>query len=215
MAAAGAWRRAAGSSALELDGEGSALFGSAARPGRTALGGARVERRLGASAGSRMRGSGHLAWRGAGLLTGRALDAGAWWRGAGRAVVTARVERMWAEGQLFEGDDRDRVLAVVPVRYTEGLATLTLTEECGSLQVGAGARRDPDAPQRVEARWQLGATARPRAPAPRCCCRPSAHRRTSRAAPTAPRRSAPACGGRARAASHPWRHRACQGAAPS
>ena len=156
----GAWRRPLGRVALEVDAEGSALFGSAARPGRSVLAGVKAERRVGTAGGVWLRGGGHLAWRESGPLTGHVLDAGAWWTPEPRLLLGGRIQRTVAEGQLFADASRDRVLAIVPVRHTEASVSALLRSAWGELQVGGGVRHDRDALQRLEPRWSFASTIR-------------------------------------------------------
>lgn len=142
--------------AWELAGEASALSATGARTSESVLGGARLLCGIGAHGGVWARGSGHVAWRESGALTGRGVELGGWWR-APRASLGVTLTREWAQGQLFDGPVRTRVLGVVPVRYDEGAFALGTVASWGTLDVTAGARHDPDAIHRIEPLWSVTA----------------------------------------------------------
>jgi hypothetical protein len=117
---------------------------------------ARLLRPLG-SGGVWLRGSGNVAHREAGLLWGRGVDAGAWWRRAGLQLVTA-VTREWNVAQLFTGPGRRGFAGVVPVRYTEGSVGALVEGERASLAVEGQLRRDPGAERATDPGFSATAT---------------------------------------------------------
>lgn len=143
--------------AWEVGGDGSVLLGSSMRPSRSLLATGRVLHSIGESGGAWLRGAGHVAWREAGALGGGGVEAGAWRRHA-TGAFTATLVQQWAEAQLFASAERDRVLDIVPVRYTEASLAATAQRAWGSVELMAGARRDPDAPRVIEPIWRLSAT---------------------------------------------------------
>jgi hypothetical protein len=137
----------------ELSGEGGGLISTASGssgPWSTSAGaGARLLRPLGAG-GVWLRGSGNVAKREApGLLWGRGVDAGAWWRRAGVQLV-ASVIREWSVAQLFTGPGREGFAGVVPVQYTEGGVGMLVERDHTALALSGQLRRDPGAERVVE-----------------------------------------------------------------
>jgi hypothetical protein len=139
----------------ELGAEAGSMLGSQWRASTSGLGSARALW-LHGDGGVWARTSGHVARREAGALWGRGVDAGAWWRWS-RAELTASLAQEWATAQLFDARFHEGLVGTVPVRYTEGALTLRLEGDMASLDLAAGARRDPDAAQLVEP--MLSATA--------------------------------------------------------
>lgn len=154
---AGAWLRYGIPHGLawELGGEGTALAGTNARTSESLLGVARVARGLGTAGGAWAGMTAHVAWREAGALTGRGLQLGGWWS-VSRAAVLGSVTRQWAQAQLFATEQRLRVLDVLPVRYDEATLAAHVAGGTVTLDLSAGARRDPDALRRVEPVLALG-----------------------------------------------------------
>jgi hypothetical protein len=146
-------------SSLELGGELGALLStgttSSSGSATSALISGRLLRAMGAG-GLWLRGSGNLAYREAGALWGRSIDAGAWWRGTGLQAV-ASLTREWTVAQLFAGPRRTGLVGVVPVRFVEGSAGVRVESEESSLELAGTVRRDPGADRLVEAGY--GATA--------------------------------------------------------
>ncbi|NUS46934.1 MAG: hypothetical protein HOQ15_04985 [Gemmatimonadaceae bacterium] len=136
----------------ELGGDAGALVatqtGSASPVSTSTVASARVLHAVGAG-GVWLGGSGNAATREAGLLWGRAVDAGAWWRRAGLELVAALTHE-WTVAQLFTGPGRERLVGVEPVHYVEGSAGVLVQSEQSSVALSAQLRRDPGADQRYE-----------------------------------------------------------------
>lgn len=145
----GGWRRSLAAGWMgELGGEAGSVLGSQSHASTSGLGSARALWMHG-DGGAWARMSGHVARREAGALWGRGIDAGAWWRWS-RAELTASIAREWATAQLFAARFHEGFVGTVPVRYTEGALTLRVEGDLASIDLMAGARRDPDAAQLVE-----------------------------------------------------------------
>lgn len=148
------WRRLA----WDGGGETSLLFGNVTHASGSILATAHLLVPF-AAGGVRLGSATNLAHRESGLLRGHSLEAGAWWR-LPRATMLASLVRQWAQGQLFADAGRRQPLGVVPVQYVEGTASVLAERRWGTLEATAGLRRDPDAEQRTEALWSLGAVVR-------------------------------------------------------
>jgi hypothetical protein len=104
-----------------------------------------------------VRGSGNVATREAGLLWGRGVDAGGWWRRAGLQLVTS-LTREWSVAQLFTGPGRRGFVGVVPVHYTEGSVGVQVEGATSSLAMSGQLRRDPGAEHLIEPGYSATAT---------------------------------------------------------
>lgn len=104
-----------------------------------------------------LRGSGNLSTREAGVLWGRGVDVGGWWRRSS-AQLLASVTREWSVAQLFTGPGREGFVGVVPVHYTEGSLGVRLERASATLEVSGTARRDPEAEHLVESGFSAAAT---------------------------------------------------------
>jgi len=140
---------------LEGSGELYGVAGSTSGSAGTALGSARLFRVVG-HGGAWGRASTSVSRRETGALTGRGGEVGAWWSWP-RARLSASLLEQHAEGQLFSGSMRDRVVGTIPVRYAEGTLGLRLEGNESSLDVSAGVRNDPDAAQRYEPTFSVTA----------------------------------------------------------
>jgi hypothetical protein len=146
---AGAWRAIVRPHwVLEGGGEGSLIFSTSSGSAQSALVSARLITGIG-DGGIWLRATGDLARRETGVLPGRGVGAGAW-HPIPHGVVSASIVRQWSEALLFDANFRSGLLGTVPVRYTEGGVDLQLDGEVGTLALAAGARRDPDAAERLE-----------------------------------------------------------------
>jgi hypothetical protein len=136
----------------ELSGDGGGLLstasGSSSLWSTSVVTSARLLRPVG-SGGVWVRGSGNVATREAGLLWGRGVDVGGWWRRAGLQLVT-NLTREWSVAQLFTGPGRRGFAGVVPVHYTEGNLGMLVEGNTSSLAVTGQVRRDPGAEHLVE-----------------------------------------------------------------
>lgn len=142
----------------ELSGEAGGLLSTGSVASRSSTSGvtsARLLRSSGAG-GVWLRGSGNVAHREAGLLWGRGVDAGGWWRRAGLELMAA-LTREWTAAQLFTGPGRQGFAGVVPVHYTESSVGMVVEGNASSLALSGQLRRDPGAARLVEAGY--GATA--------------------------------------------------------
>lgn len=104
-----------------------------------------------------LRGSGNLSTREAGVLWGRGVDVGGWWRRSGAQLV-ASVTREWTVAQLFTGPGREGFVGVVPVHYTEGNLGGRLEHGEATLDMNATVRRDPGAEHLVESGFSATGT---------------------------------------------------------
>jgi hypothetical protein len=157
----GRWLTALGAGwAGELSGEGDGLLTTAASESSplstSGILYARLLRAFGAG-GVWIRGSGNVADREAGVLWGRGVDVGAWWRRTGLELVTA-LTREWSVAQLFLGPGRKNLVGVEPVHYVEGSADILVEREQSSLAVSGQLRRDPGAAQLYEPGFSATAT---------------------------------------------------------
>lgn len=134
----------------DAGGEGGALVGDAQRSSEYALASGRLLRAIGPGGGLWLRATGHLARREQGTLGGGSVDVGTWWR-APLGELSASLRQESAQAQLFAGGDRRRPVGIAPVRYLQATVAATSQASWGDLELSAGARRDPDADQRVEA----------------------------------------------------------------
>ncbi|MEO8560683.1 MAG: hypothetical protein ABI601_01320 [bacterium] len=140
---------------VEGAGELFGIAGSSTGSAGTATGFARLLRvagRAGAWAGV----NASLGRREAGSMPGSAAEGGAWWSWP-RARLTATVLEQRATGQLFSGTQRQLFIATVPVRFAEGTLGLHVEGDMASLDLSAGARRDPDAARLIEPTMTLTA----------------------------------------------------------
>ena len=158
---AGRWRPVLGAGwSAELSGEGGALLapasGSPSPWSTSVVTAARLLRPIGPG-GIWLRGSGNIANREAGLLWGRGVDAGVWWRRAGVQVVGSFI-REWSVAQLFTGPGRRGFAGVVPVHYAEGSAGVQVEGDRSSLAITGQLRRDPGAEHEVEPGYSATAT---------------------------------------------------------
>lgn len=76
-------------------------------------------------------------------------EAGGWWSWP-RARLSATFVEQHARAQLFTGPQRQRPIGTIPVRYAEGTVGFHVEGDAASLDLSAGARRDPDAQQLYE-----------------------------------------------------------------
>jgi hypothetical protein len=90
-----------------------------------------------------------LGWRESGSMPAAAAEAGAWW-GWPRARLSATFVEQHARAQLFAGPERQQPIGTIPVKYAEGTVGLHVEGDLASLDVSAGARRDPDAEELFE-----------------------------------------------------------------
>jgi hypothetical protein len=90
-----------------------------------------------------------LGWRESGSMPAASAEAGAWW-GWPRARLSATFVEQHARAQLFTGPQRQRPIGTIPVQYAEGTLGLHVEGDRASLELSAGARRDPDAEQLYE-----------------------------------------------------------------
>ena len=104
-----------------------------------------------------LRGSGNLSTREAGVLWGRGVDVGGWWRRSGAQLV-ASVTREWSVAQLFTGPRREGFAGVVPVHYLEGNLGVRVERDDATLDVSGTVRRDPGADQLMESGFSATAT---------------------------------------------------------
>jgi hypothetical protein len=154
-AVGGARAPIAGGWLFEGSGELFGVAGSTTRGAGTATASARVLRPIGRG-GVWAGGNASLGRREAGSLPAQAAEAGAWWSWP-RARLTATVQDQRARAQLFAGSQREILLGTIPVHYAEGSVGLHLEGDLASLDLSAGARRDPDAAQLIEPTFTLTA----------------------------------------------------------
>lgn len=104
-----------------------------------------------------LRGSGDLSTREAGVLWGRGVDVGGWWRRSGAQLV-ASVTRQWSVAQLFTGPGRAGFAGVVPVHYLEGHLGGRVERDDAAVDVSGTLRRDPGADHLMEPGFSATAT---------------------------------------------------------
>lgn len=108
------------------------------------------------SRGGWLRGTGHLAARTHSMLSGAGLDAGGWWSWP-RGQLSASLLQEWTSAELYIGRFRTGFSGTTPVRYTEATLALHLEGDRASLDIAAGARRDPDAASAIAPAWSASA----------------------------------------------------------
>ncbi|HEV7992431.1 MAG TPA: glycogen-binding domain-containing protein [Gemmatimonadaceae bacterium] len=133
---------------LEGAGELFGIAGSTTHSAGTATASGRVMRAVGRG-GAWAGGSASLGHREAGSMPAQALEGGVWW-GPPRARLSATVLEQRARGQLYAGPQRQLFIGTIPVHYVEGTVALHLEGNLASLDLTAGARRDPDAETLIE-----------------------------------------------------------------
>jgi hypothetical protein len=138
----GAWRG-------DVGGELSAVSGTRSSSSGSALLTLRALRPVGPG-GLWLRALGSASRRDAGGMWGRGVEAAGWWQ-ATRALVTASVRGEWSAAQLFLGPGRQHVIGTVPVRFTEGTASVQAGESSMAWSLSATVRRDPGAERIVDA----------------------------------------------------------------
>jgi hypothetical protein len=133
---------------IEGAGELFGIAGSTTHSAGTATASARIIRSAG-HGGVWTGGNLSLGHREAGSMPAQSAEAGIW-LGLPRARLSATVLEQHARGQLFAGEQRQFLVGTIPVRYAEGTVALHLEGDLASLDLSAGARRDPDAAVLIE-----------------------------------------------------------------
>lgn len=133
---------------VEGSGELFGVAGSSTRGAGTSTASGRLLRLIGRG-GIWTGASASLGWRESGSMPAASAEAGAWW-GWPRARLSATFVEQHARAQLFTGPHRERPIGTIPVQYAEGTLGVHVEGDLASLELSAGARRDPDAQQLFE-----------------------------------------------------------------
>jgi hypothetical protein len=133
---------------VEGSGELFGVAGSTTRGAGTSTASGRLLRLIGRG-GIWTGASASLGWRESGSMPAASAEAGGWW-GWPKARLSATFVEQHARAQLFTGSQRQQLIGTIPVRYAEGTVGLHVEGDLASLDLSAGARRDPDAQQLFE-----------------------------------------------------------------